>query len=116
MDESALTTALAKAGLVFRGLVDRSVPLVPPAVAGFANSVLGDFHDAVEVDDPDKVAKVNALWHRLCLAGGLLTEDHPEFLLAVDCSDSDWPRVWWWARVALTDRWDIAGDGVGSGV
>ncbi|MEV0371089.1 hypothetical protein AB0I10_14845 [Streptomyces sp. NPDC050636] len=62
-------------------------------------------------DDPQFLEKANSGWNRLSRQGGLFTEGVPEFLLAVNCAEPDEPHVWWWARVPLSDRWDIAGTG-----
>ncbi|MEX2973644.1 hypothetical protein [Streptomyces sp. C184] len=65
-------------------------------------------------DHPRLLEVANSGWYRLSRDGGLFAADDPEFLLAVNCAEPDEPRVWWWARVSLSDRWDIVGAGAGT--
>ncbi|MEU5438757.1 PE-PGRS family protein [Streptomyces sp. NPDC020719] len=62
---------------------------------------------AVRADLPDLVAELNAQWYRLATANGIVGEDGA-FLIDVA---GNWtgcaPRRW--ARVRLTDVWDLAG-------
>lgn len=119
MDESTLTDALSGAGLKFLGMIESTTPLIPPALAGFANSCPAESVTDVEYltsDDPQFLEKANSGWYRLSREGGLFTEGNPEFLLAVNCAEPGEPHVWWWARVSLSNRWDIAGTGAEIGV
>ncbi|WP_102923978.1 hypothetical protein [Streptomyces noursei] len=119
MDESRLTESLAEAGLKYRGVIDPATPLIPPNLAGFANSCPAEEVADVEYlmsEDPQLLEKANSGWYRLAREGGLFAARDPEFLLAVDCAEPDEPRLWRWARVSLSDQWDIAGAGAATGI
>ncbi|MEU9119348.1 hypothetical protein AB0C96_05715 [Streptomyces sp. NPDC048506] len=119
MDESRLAASLAKAGLKYLGMADSTAPLIPPALAGFANSCPAEGVTDVEYlmsDDPQLLEKANSGWYRLSREGGLFPTGNPEFLLAVNYAEPDEPHVWRWARVSLSDPWDIAGTGAATGI
>ncbi|MFF4696123.1 PE-PGRS family protein [Streptomyces chattanoogensis] len=62
---------------------------------------------AVRDDRPDPVAELNAQWHRLAVAHGVLGEHGDgEFLVHVGGSRAGTKA---WTRVRLTERWDLAG-------
>ncbi len=68
-------------------------------------------HEVVAVDDPDKVARINAGWLRMAQEYGLFDE-HREFLFGLnidDPDDNDGQGIW--ARVQLAEHWDLAGAG-----
>ncbi|WP_438487910.1 hypothetical protein [Streptomyces sp. S186] len=119
MDESRLADALAEAGLKYSSLIDSTTPLIPPNLAGFANSCPAEGVADVEYlmsDDPQLLEKANSGWYRLAREGGLFAAEDPEFLMAVNCAEPDEPRVWRWARVSLSEQWDIAGTGAATGI
>ncbi|MFF0629959.1 hypothetical protein [Streptomyces sp. NPDC004296] len=119
MDESRLADSLDEAGLKYLGMVDSTTPLIPPNLAGFANSCPAEGVAGVEYltsEDPQFLEKANSGWYRLTREGGLFAAGDPEFLLAVNCAEPDEPRVWRWARVSLSDQWDIAGAGAATGI
>ncbi|WP_239135194.1 PE-PGRS family protein [Streptomyces sp. SID12488] len=73
-----------------------------PVVSGRAKPFV-----AVPADQPDLVAELNAQWHRLAGSIGILGEDGV-FLIDVAGNWSGCaPRRW--ARVKLSDEWDLAG-------
>ncbi|WP_143631324.1 MULTISPECIES: hypothetical protein [Streptomyces] len=118
MDENALSTSLAEAGLRLLGKIDATEPLIPPTLATFATSCPaedGAFREAVDLDDPRLLEKANSEWYRLALRSGLFSKADSRFLVAVDFADSELPQ-WWWVRVELLDEWDIIGAGAASGV
>ncbi|MDI3409502.1 hypothetical protein [Streptomyces cavernicola] len=119
MDEGALAASLAEAGLDYQGMVDPLTPLIPPAIAGFADSCPApDMSEVISLpsDDPQLRETANSAWHRLSVGNGLFTESTPEFLLAVNCAEPGTPRTLWWSKVALLSSWDIAGAGGATGI
>jgi hypothetical protein len=118
MDEIALSTSLAKAGLRTLGTIDAADPLIPPTLATFASSCSsedGAFGEAVDLDDPRLRETANSEWYRLALRGGLFSEVDSRFLVAINCADRDSPQ-WRWVRVELLNEWDIVGAGASSGI
>ncbi|MEV5969087.1 hypothetical protein [Streptomyces sp. NPDC051921] len=103
---------LAPAGLVFLGLMDLELPLIPPSLANMATGYqqrLGKCQIAtVGRDAPDYLTKANDSWFELSRAGGLF-DDSGEFLLTVPLDEQR--RDLWWARVRLADTWDLMGAG-----
>ncbi|MDH6119508.1 hypothetical protein ABH930_004265 [Kitasatospora sp. GAS204A] len=119
VDDAALATVFSTAGLDYLGMVDPGVPLIPPALATLVSSCSeedGILARSVESGDPQLIEKVNSEWYRISSGGGLFGVENPEFLVAVNRFGDTLPRVWWWAKVKLADRWDIAGDGAASGI
>ncbi|MGY5061180.1 hypothetical protein ACWDFR_45360 [Streptomyces sp. 900105755] len=118
MNEMALSTSLANAGLCLLGTADVADPLIPPTLATFASSCSsedGAFGESVNLEDPELWRKANSEWHRLALGSGLFSEVNPHFLVAVKGSDVNSVQ-WWWVRVKLLDEWDIVGAGAASGI
>lgn len=106
---------LARAGMVFVGRVEGEVPLPLEPGRGPSSSLAehGRFdYDAVDVDDVDMPAKINAGWWRMATEFELFDERR-EFLIGVDYRgpDSVEPESAW-AKVRLLDEWDFAGSGV----
>ncbi|GAA3681645.1 hypothetical protein GCM10022267_80540 [Lentzea roselyniae] len=119
MDEIGLAESLATAGLDYVGMVATTATYAPPTLVTFAHAGGGgEFVCAEEVayDDPQRVAKLNAAWMRMCTDAGLFDNSH-RFLVGVKIEESDdEDPVWWWAEVALMDSWDLAGAGAATGV
>ncbi|MFK4071768.1 SMI1/KNR4 family protein [Streptomyces sp. NPDC029674] len=112
--DAELANALAEAGLLYLGLVDVSVPLMPPCLAFSADSVETGGQEwvvSVESDEPDLPERVNHGWYLLSADQGLFPRDAPEFLIAVGGREAVPAEPLRWARVALTGRSDIAGAG-----
>lgn len=110
MNEAELTASLAAAGLTFLGMVELSAPLMPPTLANLATGYPpeGELPGGVfvELNDPQLLDKANVGWYECSLDVGLFNQER-EFLVAVECEDD----LWWWARVKLTEPWDIMGAG-----
>ncbi|MFG3346156.1 hypothetical protein ACGF1Z_13960 [Streptomyces sp. NPDC048018] len=108
---------LAPGGLVFLGLVDQEVPLVPPTIATVAADYpppVGEWaRSVVETTAPDFVARANEGWFALARDGGLFGDDR-EFLVAVEVEGEEERNDWWWARVRLDAAWDVMGAGAAS--
>lgn len=118
LNEIALSTSLAEAGLHLLGMADVADPLIPPVLATFVSSCPsedGAFGEVVDLDDPRVHERANAQWYRLALHCGLFGSSHPRFLVAVNCAGSSFPR-WWWAQVELLRKWDLVGVGASSGI
>lgn len=73
-----------------------------PVVAGEATPTV-----KVRADRPDLVAELNAQWHRLASASGILGEDGV-FLIDV-AGNGTGCVARSWTRVRLMDQWDLAG-------
>ncbi|MFE0464181.1 hypothetical protein ACFW1A_33500 [Kitasatospora sp. NPDC058965] len=110
MDDSMLSAALGSAGLTYLGLVDPTEPLIPPDLAGFivnCDDAYVFFADGVDLDDPRLAARLNESWRRGAEAAGLL--GGAPFLLGVAQGAGAGSGHRTWARVTLTEPWDLAG-------
>ncbi|MCQ4045921.1 hypothetical protein ACFOSC_17120 [Streptantibioticus rubrisoli] len=119
MKEVELSASLADAGLTLLGMIDPATPLIPPTLATFASSCPeegGVSFVTVSSAEPRLPEVANFEWHRLSREGGLFGEDNADFLVAVNCADANSPKIWQWAKVRLSDDWDIVGAGAASGV
>lgn len=112
--DAELAAEIAPAGLRFIER-DRSEVRLPCEAANLAPCCRGEDgridaepHEAVDIDDPERVAKLNAGWLRLATEHGLLNCER-EFLLEVDYAEEgeDWPELAW-IKVQLLDEWSIA--------
>lgn len=103
---------LAPAGLIFLGLMDLELPLIPPALANMATGYQppsGKWPSvAVDRDTPDVVTKANESWFELACEGSLFGDDR-EFLVTVPLQEGG--NDLWWARVRLAESWDLVGTG-----
>jgi len=110
MNEPELAASLAAAGLVYLGMEESCALLLPPTLANLATGYPPEGEPpggvSVELSDPRLLEKANAGWYEASLEVGLFNEQR-EFLVAIDRGDN----AWWWARVRLTDTWDIMGVG-----
>ncbi|MEH0576635.1 MULTISPECIES: hypothetical protein [Streptomyces] len=106
---------LAPAGLVFLGLMDLDLPLIPPALANMATGYQPPSREwpraVVDRGTPDFVTKANEEWYDLSRQGGLFGDDR-EFLVAVALHEGG--NDLWWARVRLAESWDLVGAGSAS--
>lgn len=119
MSESGLAKALSGCGLTLIGMADPDTPLIPPLLAGFATSTppgAGRLVAMLDLDEPDLSSVANAAWYSLCVDGGFFDTGDPSFLIAVDCSSEDMPKMWRWATVQLSNPWDVMGAGAASGL
>ncbi|MEU6087309.1 PE-PGRS family protein [Streptomyces sp. NPDC047085] len=102
-----LAGLLGRAGLEIVG--DWRVEEVLPPGAAWRRVVGFQAEPTVTVrsDRPDPVAELNRQWHRLASEAGILGGDDV-FLVSVA---GNWKReaAGFWARVRLTDDWDLAG-------
>lgn len=103
---------LAPAGLVFLGLMDLKLPLIPPPLANMATGYQPPSEERPRSDvdrgAPDFIAKANAIWFDLCRGGGIFGDDG-EFLVSVALHEGG--DDFWWARVRLAESWDLVGAG-----
>lgn len=116
MEDPELAAKLASAGLVYIEPVDAEAPLLPPGLATTATSYRegdGWAGSGVDIDDPALIVNANAGWYRLAVEGGLIKGVGSEFLVAVKRQNAELHQ--WWARVSLTEPWDIMGTGAASG-
>lgn len=112
--DADIAAEISPAGLRFVER-DRAEPRLPVEAANLVPScrdedgrVDAEPHEFVNVDDPERVGKLNAGWFRLADEHGLLNDDR-EFLLEVDYAKDgdDYPELVW-IKVRLEDRWSIA--------
>ncbi|WP_328751353.1 PE-PGRS family protein [Streptomyces sp. NBC_00285] len=98
-----LVELLGRAGLEVVGDW-RTEEVLPPPIA-WRHVIARDTAPTVTVagDRPDLIAELNAEWHRLASDAGILDGDG---VFLIDFPDSRSPG---WARVRLTDGWDLAG-------
>ncbi|MEU0555879.1 hypothetical protein [Dactylosporangium sp. NPDC006015] len=109
-----LSTEFGRAGLEFITVADPGHPYIPPAVAAAATNASefpGRRWFEIPDDAPDLVERGNAAWHEMCCGHGLFTSEDRRFLVAVDLSEDSAYGTRWWAEVALTDDWDVVGEG-----
>ncbi|MFF3844275.1 hypothetical protein [Streptomyces sp. NPDC002328] len=108
---------LAPAGLVFLGLMDLELPLIPPPLANMATGYKppsGEWpRSVVGRDTPDFVTKANEGWFELSREGGLFGDDR-EFLVTAPLQEGG--NDLWWACVRLADSWDLVGAGSAAGL
>ncbi|MGW2628752.1 PE-PGRS family protein [Streptomyces chattanoogensis] len=100
---------LRRAGLEV--VEERETGALPPPRVAWRSVAAYDAVPTVSVRDdrPDRVAQLNAQWHRLAVAHGVLGgrgDGDGEFLVHVGGSRSGAQA---WTRVRLTERWDLAG-------
>ncbi|MFE2870353.1 hypothetical protein [Embleya sp. NPDC059259] len=122
----AVLEKLAVTGFGFLEVLGPRDDLAPVLVARYVTQLGapdGRWDVIIDHAEPDLGFKINAEWERTALSSGLfsMTDDgKPEFLLGVDVSvdTSDEPefRSYRWARVSLSEPWDIAGTGCESGL
>ncbi|WP_128978072.1 hypothetical protein [Streptomyces roseicoloratus] len=123
--EEALEKLIA-AGLVFHGVLETRDDLPPVNVASYMGHVGPDSgrHGFVLAhEEKDLGSRFNVEWERLARDSGLFSPGaggRPEFLLGVDVAqdtsvDGE-SQSWRWARVTLSDHWDIAGVGCENGI
>lgn len=112
--DAELAAEIAPAGLRFIER-DRAEVRLPAEAATLAASCQGEDgridaepHEFVDVDDPERIGRLNAGWLRLAIEHGLLNDER-EFLLKVNYAEdgSDWPELVW-IKVQLLDTWSIA--------
>ncbi|GAA0430236.1 hypothetical protein GCM10009531_19590 [Actinoplanes capillaceus] len=113
MHENELADQLAKAGLIFLGWPDDSLPRVPGSVARYAVSC-GNESDRTDVNlnysDTRWKEGANSAWFELSVSAGLFGQDQ-EFLVAITLEPEMYPVPIRWAWVRLAVSWDIAGEG-----
>ncbi|MFD7341745.1 PE-PGRS family protein [Streptomyces violascens] len=102
-----LVELLQRAGLEMAG-DGRTEEVLPPSAA-WRPVIAGNAEPTVAVrgDRPDLVAEINAQWHRLAAASGVIGEDGG-FLIDVAGYGMGCPPGRW-TRVRLTSEWDFAG-------
>ncbi|MFF1542222.1 hypothetical protein [Streptomyces sp. NPDC058291] len=117
MEEAELAASLADAGLLWCA-VEGAGGALPVAAAWLATSCRredGRRDETVARDDPRLIEKANEAWFRLAVDHGFFGGDR-EFLLGVNYADDDSAPILRWARVRLSQEWDIMGAGAASGV
>jgi hypothetical protein len=119
LTDAAVAADLAPAGLEFLQRVSEevSLPLPPPPYHSPASC--GPEHgrfdsrpdEVIDLHDPEMQSKVNAGWWRMATEYGIL-DNRREFLLSVNYSGpDDVEPEYAWAKVRLSDQWDLAGSG-----
>jgi hypothetical protein len=113
MHENELADQLARAGLIFLGWPDDSVPRIPGSVARYAVSC-GNECSRTDVNlnfsDLRWKEDANGAWFDLSMSAGLFGQGQ-EFLVAVTLEPTVYPVPIRWAQVRLAASWDIAGEG-----
>jgi hypothetical protein len=117
VDEERIAASLARAGFLWRQaeVSDGKLPVAAAWLAVSCRREDGRRDKTVNRDDPELIEKANAVWLRLAVDSGFMGEER-EFLVGIDCSDEESAPILCWARVRLSDNWDIVGNGAASGV